>query len=174
MNFGRVSTLFLVAMFGMAAVPAWSETGAVTGSRGADNQTTPTAVDGSTTAGVTADVCVVSDEPLGSMGAPYVLEHNGRKVSLCCKGCVEQFKEDPEKYMGKVDAQIIARQGKNYASKVCVVTGRELPAGGGKEIVVNEQLVRLCCGGCEAAVRADPDKYLSTPGAPRPGEQAPR
>jgi hypothetical protein len=29
--------------------------------------------------------CVVSDEKLGEMGAPYVFTHEGHEVKLCCK-----------------------------------------------------------------------------------------
>ncbi len=50
------------------------------------------------------DVCVVSGEPLGSMGEPYIFDHEGREVRLCCKGCLKKFQEDPEKYLAKLDA----------------------------------------------------------------------
>lgn len=49
------------------------------------------------------DTCVVTDEKLGSMGKPYVYEHEGRQVQFCCKGCVKDFKKDPAKYMKKLD-----------------------------------------------------------------------
>ncbi|HMP84849.1 MAG TPA: TRASH domain-containing protein [Verrucomicrobiota bacterium] len=49
------------------------------------------------------DTCVVTDEKLGSMGKPYVYEHEGRQVQFCCKGCLKDFKKDPAKYMKKLD-----------------------------------------------------------------------
>ena len=49
------------------------------------------------------EVCVVSGEKLGSMGKPIVLQHEGREVRLCCKGCVEDFNKDPKKFMAKLD-----------------------------------------------------------------------
>jgi hypothetical protein len=46
--------------------------------------------------------CVVSGEDLGS--DPYVFEHNGQTVKLCCKDCLPKFNEDPAKYLAKITA----------------------------------------------------------------------
>lgn len=46
--------------------------------------------------------CIVSDEALGSMGKPVVLLHEGTTVKFCCKGCIDDFKKDPAKYMAKL------------------------------------------------------------------------
>ncbi len=55
------------------------------------------------------DVCVSSDEKLGSMGkAPeYIYRVEGqpdRLVVFCCNGCDEDFMSDPAKYLAKIDA----------------------------------------------------------------------
>jgi hypothetical protein len=47
-------------------------------------------------------VCLVSDEPLGSMGDPVVLVHEGQEVKFCCEGCAGPFKKDPAKYLAKL------------------------------------------------------------------------
>lgn len=52
--------------------------------------------------------CLVSDEPLGSMGdaVPYVHRVAGqpdRVLFLCCEGCIDDFKVDPAKYLKKLD-----------------------------------------------------------------------
>lgn len=52
--------------------------------------------------------CIVSDEPLGSMGdaVPYVHHVAGkpdRVVFFCCDGCIDDFKGDPAKYLKKLD-----------------------------------------------------------------------
>ena len=44
-------------------------------------------------------LCPVSGEGLASMGGPFVLDHKGTKVKLCCEGCKEDFDADPEKYL---------------------------------------------------------------------------
>lgn len=53
-------------------------------------------------------LCIVSDEELGSMGDPVVLEHEGRQVKFCCKACIKKFKSDPAKYIKKLDEQAAA------------------------------------------------------------------
>jgi hypothetical protein len=52
----------------------------------------------------------------------------------------------------------------------CVVTGEELGSMGkptlvsytGKNAAYKGKKVAICCGGCEAKVKADPDKYFKT------------
>lgn len=33
------------------------------------------------------------------------VEHEGRKVYFCCKGCVDEFQKDPKAFAGQVKAQ---------------------------------------------------------------------
>ena len=49
------------------------------------------------------DTCVVSGEKLGGHGEPYVMQHEGREVRLCCKGCRKDFLRDPAKYLMLLD-----------------------------------------------------------------------
>ncbi|MDP4624653.1 MAG: hypothetical protein NWT08_05875 [Akkermansiaceae bacterium] len=46
--------------------------------------------------------CPVSGEKLGEMGDPYVIEHEGTTVKLCCKSCIKDFNKDPDKYIGMI------------------------------------------------------------------------
>ena len=53
--------------------------------------------------------CVVSGEPLGGMGEPYVLmfKQDGkpdREVRFCCEMCVARFNSNPAKYLAQLDA----------------------------------------------------------------------
>lgn len=53
--------------------------------------------------------CLVSDEPLGSMGeaAGYVYRTAGkpdRVIFVCCEGCIDDFKAAPAKFLAKLDA----------------------------------------------------------------------
>lgn len=32
-------------------------------------------------------------------------DHGGKRVYFCCAGCVEPFERDPEKYIGKLEAE---------------------------------------------------------------------
>ena len=46
------------------------------------------------------------------MNAPFkkniYVDHDGKRVYLCCKGCVSAFKADPEKYMKQMREQGVA------------------------------------------------------------------
>ena len=55
------------------------------------------------------EVCVTSDEKLGSMGKSpeYIHRVDGkpdRLVVFCCAGCEEDFLKEPAKYIAKLDA----------------------------------------------------------------------
>lgn len=65
--------------------------------------------------------CIVSDEPLGSMGdaVPYVHHVAGqpdRVVFFCCEGCIDDFKGDPAKYLKKLD-DVAKNKGAKSAEK---------------------------------------------------------
>jgi hypothetical protein len=49
------------------------------------------------------DVCIVSDEELGSMGDPVVFVHNGQQIKVCCDDCKPAFEKDPAKYLAKLN-----------------------------------------------------------------------
>lgn len=67
------------------------------------------------------DVCVASDEKLGSMGKSpeYIYRVDGkpdRLVVFCCAGCDEDFLKDPAKHLAKIDAAAKAK-GKDGSAK---------------------------------------------------------
>ena len=47
-------------------------------------------------------VCPVTGEELGSMGKPYKVTIKGQTVFLCCSGCEDDLKKDPDKYLAKL------------------------------------------------------------------------
>ena len=49
----------------------------------------------------TQKICPVSEDPLGSMGKPIKLTLQGQDVFICCKGCEEPLREEPEKYLAR-------------------------------------------------------------------------
>ena len=83
---------------------------------------------------------------------------DNRLVRFCCAGCAKNFAKDPD--FSEIDAAIIEEQGEDYALTTCPVSGAELGEGA-IDYVVAGRLVRLCCGGCIAAVNSDPAKYIA-------------
>jgi hypothetical protein len=53
-------------------------------------------------AAIRQKICPVSDEPLGSMGPPIKVPVQGRDVYICCAGCADFLKEEPDKYLAKL------------------------------------------------------------------------
>jgi len=48
-------------------------------------------------------VCPVMDEPLGGMGAPLMVDVNGKAVYICCAGCAKKLLAQPEEFLTKLD-----------------------------------------------------------------------
>jgi YHS domain-containing protein len=119
-------------------------------------------------------VCPVSGKPLGSMGDPVPVDVKGKRVFVCCGGCVDAVKSNSAKYAGgrpqitvakatAADHAAMARQ------KVCPVMDEPLGAMGTPiKVTVGEQPIFLCCRGCVKKVKAEPAKYLAMVGT---GEQ---
>lgn len=48
--------------------------------------------------------CIVAGEPLGSMGKPVLVKDvKGHDFLICCEGCEEELRKDPEKYIAKLE-----------------------------------------------------------------------
>ncbi len=75
------------------------------------------------------DTCAANGMKLGSMGKPFVFQHEGREVRFCCKGCVPKFEKDPGKYISQVDEKITAMQLESYPAKHDIVTDEPFAEG---------------------------------------------
>lgn len=106
------------------------------------------------------DVCAVAGKKLGSMGKPINFVHEGRQVRFCCRGCIPRFKKDPAQYLMAVDQKIIESQKATYPLEVCVISNEKLDKDA-KNVVINNRLVRVCCGGCARKVKKDPKGILA-------------
>lgn len=50
----------------------------------------------------TLDVCIVTDNDLGSMGDEQVMVYEGQTIKFCCKPCERKFLKNPAKYLEKL------------------------------------------------------------------------
>ncbi len=105
------------------------------------------------------DVCAVAGKKLGSMGKPIDFVHEGRQVRFCCRGCVPKFKANPEQYLAEVDKKIVEAQKKSYPIDYCVLSNEKLDESA-KDVVYNNRLIRLCCGGCVRKLNKDPQSIV--------------
>ena len=112
--------------------------------------------------GYPLEVCPVSGEKLGTMGKPYIFKHEGREVRLCCQGCLDTFKKDPEKYLKKMDQTCIDNQKEIYPFTACVVSGKkfadqkEAPY----DFLYGRQLVRLASKDYLDEFNKNPEQYV--------------
>jgi hypothetical protein len=50
----------------------------------------------------TKDICIVSDNKLGSMGRVITKVYDGQEVKFCCKPCIGKFEKNPGKFLKKL------------------------------------------------------------------------
>lgn len=94
--------------------------------------------------------CPVTGEPVK---ADVTADHGGKKVQFCCKGCVEKFQKEPDKYKANLANSY------TFQSK-CPVTGEDIdPTAFAK--AANGQNVYFCCKNCVKKYTADPAKFAS-------------
>ena len=48
-------------------------------------------------------MCLVSGEMLGTMGAPIKVEVKGQQVWICCEGCRKPLLENPDEFLAKLN-----------------------------------------------------------------------
>lgn len=120
------------------------------------------------------DVCAISGRELPENGGVVVVvsgtndpAQDGRQLRFCCNGCSGKFSKDPTMYIPKIDELMIKDQASRYPINTCLVrSSKELPDARGPEaanctqVIYQNRLVRLCCGGCQKKFEADPSKYL--------------
>jgi len=110
------------------------------------------------------ETCIVSGEKLGGdMGEPIDYVHNNRLIRFCCNMCVNEFNKDQEKFLSKLDQEVIAKQKPNYPLTTCVVSGDKLGGDMGEpiDVVIGNRLVRVCCKGCIKPLQENPLKYFT-------------
>lgn len=50
-------------------------------------------------------ICPVTGKPLGAMGVPKKVSVKGHYIFVCCPGCVDKVKENPELYLKKLGGE---------------------------------------------------------------------
>ena len=98
------------------------------------------------------EICPISGQKLGDHGAPLKVKIGEETLFVCCQGCLQGKKVDPQNW-----ATIHANFAK--AQRICPIMKKELPANP-KWTVVEGQIVYVCCPPCTKKVAAEPKKFL--------------
>jgi len=96
---------------------------------------------------VTNKLCPVSGSPVSEK---YRAEYNGQYVYVCCEGCVNEFKKNPEPFvakMSKEERELIK------INEVCPVSGE--PIDKTKSLEFEGRKVYFCCDHCIEKYKKD-------------------
>ncbi|CAN5384567.1 hypothetical protein BH09SUM1_BH09SUM1_03400 [soil metagenome] len=104
--------------------------------------------------------CVITGEKLGASEEmkPIDYVYNNRLVRFCCANCVSEFNKDPKTALKKINDAVIARDMPTYPTEKCMMMTDEEAE---RNIVVQNKLVRVCCGKCATALQKNPNKWLA-------------
>jgi len=97
------------------------------------------------------EICPMSGQKLGSMGAPLKVKVGEETLFICCKACLQQ-KIKPE-HWATIHANFAKAQG------ICPVMKHDLPKKP-KWTIVEGQIIYVCCPPCTEKIEADPKTYL--------------
>lgn len=91
----------------------------------------------------------------GKIDKSQYVDHDGKRVYICCKGCEAPLQQDPAKYIRKLEADgvTVAR-----LQTECPIMDGAID----KALYVDHDGKRIyvCCEGCVAPVGKDPAKYI--------------
>ncbi|MDA3924427.1 MAG: hypothetical protein PF904_07000 [Kiritimatiellae bacterium] len=91
----------------------------------------------------------------GKIDKSLYVDADGKRVYVCCAGCIAKVKADPDKYI-----KVLADKGEGVATlqTKCPVMGGAIDKNQFAD--VKGKRIYVCCGGCIAKIKADPDKYI--------------
>lgn len=96
-----MNTKLILTLAGISLAPVFASA--------AESKTPPPAKETAGADDYPLKTCVVSGETLGSMGEFVTYTHRepgkpDRVVRFCCEGCIEDFRQNTEKFLKKLDA----------------------------------------------------------------------
>ncbi len=98
--------------------------------------------------------CPVMD---GAIDKNQYVDHDGKRVYICCAGCEAPLKKDPAKYIKALEAEGVTVA---KLQDECPVMGGAID----KALYVDHhgQRIYVCCQGCVAEVEKDPAKTIKS------------
>lgn len=105
---------------------------------------------------------IVSEEALPDDAKVINYVYFNRLVRFASQKSVQKFMKEPDQYLAKLDAAVIAAQKDSYPLDTCIVSGESLGEMGEPVMtVVANRLVEFCCDDCAKKFSAQPGKYWS-------------
>jgi YHS domain-containing protein len=99
--------------------------------------------------------CPVSGAPIQK---DIYTDYDGRRIYFCCKGCIDAFKQDPERYVKKMEAEGVVLEKAPVPQTTCPVSGKKIDRTVYTDY--NGKRIYFCCPDCIAAFKKSPEKYV--------------
>ena len=93
----------------------------------------------------------------GKIDKNQYVDHDGKRIYICCKGCEAPLKQDPEKYIQKLEGE-----GVTVAKLQTECPVMELPIDEALYVDHDGKRIYVCCQGCVATVEQDPAKHIKS------------
>lgn len=108
--------------------------------------------------------CPISGDDLNAMGGPIKVSRGAESLFICCQGCLEPIKAEPDRYFASVISAVKATESDKEAvaaQGTCPISSQDLNAMGGPiKISRGGNSIFVCCPACIDAVKQDAEKYL--------------
>ncbi len=91
----------------------------------------------------------------GKINKNLYVEHEGKRIYVCCKGCIDAVTKSPAKYIEKLEKEGVTLEA---VQTLCPVMGGKI----NKDLFVDVdgRRIYVCCKACIDEVKADPQKYI--------------
>jgi hypothetical protein len=91
----------------------------------------------------------------GKINKALYVDHGGKRVYVCCKGCIAPLKKDPVKHIKKLESEGVTVA---KLQSTCPVMGGKINK---KQYAdVKGKRIYVCCPGCIGKIKADPATYI--------------
>jgi len=99
----------------------------------------------------------------GKINKDLYVDADGKRIYVCCAGCVARVGADPQRCLGVLAARGEAPGSVPAATQlkpqtVCPIMGGKIDKG--LYVDADGKRIYVCCAGCLPRVKADPQKYL--------------
>ena len=91
----------------------------------------------------------------GAINKDLFVDHDGKRIYVCCQGCIAPIEQDPEKYISKLESEGVVL---DKVQTVCPVMGG--PIDKNQYVDHDGKRIYVCCMGCIALIETDPEKYI--------------
>jgi YHS domain-containing protein len=91
----------------------------------------------------------------GKINKALYVDHGGKRVYVCCKGCIAPLKKDPVTFITKLESGGVTVA---KLQSTCPVMGGKINK---KQYAdVKGKRIYVCCPGCIGKIKADPATYI--------------